>query len=608
MVACTPNYLNSYHSYHSLQHIFLRICLVSVGILLVRQLLGGMLLVRDRVEVYEPSASAPVMTVPPASSSLSVEELYGYNRQSNVDYRITRTVDKKNTTTKVEEEKVDDRSDPDNSDDNGDINNFDKVIWPELRGKLCPNGLPYVSMGETLFGLARKEFGINTETTTASKNNNNEIINKNNNSNFTNYFYDGEYGLTVFIDGDDPSNNVFYAPIWKCANNQIHSYLMYRVWRLKKNQQRHSITTLTPIGNANDMYSNDLRISDLDHLFHEQIERNMASSNNATKNSGTNKFRNDGYGNSNSIKDRKNQSTVDNNDVDVDDGDYYFTFNHTRREKPCVFTVIRDPVSHFLSGYNEAEYRLIEGIGGAPPSSEYHNLAPYYKMPYLYNASDRDSSVSDNDISDYLLQLREDRFTQFVRDVLEEHPSFVKFPFYKHFASMSRILPILNRYNLLPTSTNWFLPTLDKLTETFPLFLADRCPSVLANYNKKMNDNYNDKKNQIYRANKGHRQDQDQKQQNMPLPLMSMKGSHDSSKDKYGTYAAAKNVWKKGGTLARALCLIHAFDYACFYGNNNGDMKGSSYGIEMKIPKVCRDTYASDSFREEILRSSSSSV
>jgi len=321
------------------------------------------------------------------------------------------------------------------------------------------------------------------------------------------------------------------------------------------------------------MYSDKLTISDLDNLFHEQIERNKVKSNNATKNSSNNKFSND--------------------------GDYYFTFNHTHRDKPCVFTVIRDPISHFLSGYNEAEYRLVEGIGGAPPSSEYHNLAPYFKMPY--NASVRDGS--DNDISDYLLQLREDRFTQFVRDVLEEHPSFVKFPFYKHFASMSRILPVLNRYNLLPTSTNWFLPTLDKLTETFPAFLADRCPSVLSNYNKKSNDN--DNKNQIYIANKDRRQNQ--KEQNMPLPLMAMKGFHDSSKDKYGTYAAAKNVWKKGGTLARALCFIHAIDYACFYGNSNGDiMNGSSYGME--IPKVCRDAYASDSFREAILRFPSPSI
>jgi len=29
------------------------------------------------------------------------------------------------------------------------------------------------------------------------------------------------------------------------------------------------------------------------------------------------------------------------------------------REKPCVFTAIRDPISHFLSGYNEVEAPLI---------------------------------------------------------------------------------------------------------------------------------------------------------------------------------------------------------------------------------------------------------
>jgi len=215
-----------WRSYHSVQHVLLGVCLFSVGVLLVRQLWGGMLLVRDRVEVYESSASTMTSS---STLTLSLEQLYGYNRPSNADTVTTKIAGKQNTTTKVKEEKENenDRSDPVNSDVNGDINNFDKVIWPELREKLCPNRLPRVSIGQTLFELARREFGINTKTSTASKNNSNEKsnnskinenINNNNNSNFTNYFYDGEYGLTVFIDGGDPSNTVFYAPIWKCAN------------------------------------------------------------------------------------------------------------------------------------------------------------------------------------------------------------------------------------------------------------------------------------------------------------------------------------------------------------------------------------------------------
>ena len=77
---------------------------------------------------------------------------------------------------------------------------------------------------------------------------------------------------------------------------------------------------------------------------------------------------------------------------------------------------------------------------------------------------------------------------------------------------------------------------------------------------------------------------------------MEIEGVHGSSSDPFGTYQSAKDVWKKGGTVARSLCHIHAFDYACFYGT------GALTPLEARdIPATCQDVFASDSFRERIL-------
>ena len=50
-------------------------------------------------------------------------------------------------------------------------------------------------------------------------------------------------------------------------------------------------------------------------------------------------------------------------------------------------------------------------------------------------------------------------------------------------------------------------------------------------------------------------------------------------KDPYGTYAAAKDVWRRGGTTAKALCALLAMDYACF--------------DELALPDVCLDVLGS---------------
>jgi hypothetical protein len=412
---------------------------------------------------------------------------------------------------------------------------FEQVIWPRLTQKLCPNGVPDVSLGTSLFEMGRIEFGLDANATAAHSN---IKAARSNRQKISNYFYDGGFGYTMFIDAIDPTNTLIYAPIWKCANNQIHDYLN-RVFNRNKDGtiRKKSVA----IGNRGDMYLEKLKISDLEYMFFEVLERS--------------------------------KSTDEGNHKDA-----FFTFNNTARSKPCVFAVLRDPISHFLSGYNEVEYRLLSGAHDAAEALDNtHKLASYTKIPF-----------------DEGPEKRENRFKTFVRNLLKEHPSFASFYFYKHFASMSRILPTLSRFDLLPeqegASSSWFLPTIDNLTETFPKFLEDRCPRMAFNYKQQEEQAQNQQASNIINKNNSN----NTLRESHLLPPMKRLGGHESSKDGYGTYQAAKNVWHTGGPTARALCALHAMDYACF---------GDGLGFP---PRVCRDVYSSKHFVNRLLGDSPS--
>ena len=196
---------------------------------------------------------------------------------------------------------------------------------------------------------------------------------------------------------------------------------------------------------------------------------------------------------------------------------------------PCIYTVIRDPISHFLSGYNEVEVRQL---------GEYNNQSaddwPKSK-PAPYHLSVPYSSDSQ--------ELRQERFRKFVLDVLQEEPTFGRYKVYSHFFPMSRILVILKKFKKELTG---IIPQLENITSTWPTFLSSTC-------------------------------------ENFPspdvIPTMSIRGQHRSSKDRLGLYQAAKDVWKEGGPIARSLCLLHAFDYACFED------------LSTNIPDLCREVY-----------------
>lgn len=198
----------------------------------------------------------------------------------------------------------------------------------------------------------------------------------------------------------------------------------------------------------------------------------------------------------------------------------------------CIFTTIRDPITHWISGYNEVEYRIIFDVD----VDDNPSLAPYTNISI-------DSPES-----------RKERFRQFVKDVVRGDSAFLSSYVYLHFFPMCRILPFLDRYQV---SLTGYLPSLDHLEQTFRPFLAATCPNVVPPLEE--------------------------------MPTMEFGGQHESSKDPLQLYRAAREVWDEGGPVARALCIIHSFDYACW------ELPGG-------VPELCQEVFSSKSFSERIHR------
>mmetsp|Transcript_20563 Transcript_20563/g.48448 ORF Transcript_20563/g.48448 Transcript_20563/m.48448 type:complete len:324 (-) Transcript_20563:332-1303(-) len=184
---------------------------------------------------------------------------------------------------------------------------------------------------------------------------------------------------------------------------------------------------------------------------------------------------------------------------------------------PCLYTAVRDPVQHFLSGYNEIEYRQLRNTQHFKlASAPYHTDVPY----------DENDPV-----------LRRKRFRAFVEDLVLEDVAFAKNWQYSHCFSMSRVLAVLAMQG---RALDGVIPDVANLTETWPGFLSETCPGTPPPE---------------------------------AFPDPERHGTHASSRDPLGTYEAAKQVWYEEGPIARTLCLLAATDYACFFGDNDGRMR-----------------------------------
>jgi hypothetical protein len=201
---------------------------------------------------------------------------------------------------------------------------------------------------------------------------------------------------------------------------------------------------------------------------------------------------------------------------------------------PCVYTAVRDPVSHFLSGYNEVEFRQLGEYNNKSstgfPSAPYHHAFPY---------------------SEDSPELRKTRFKAFVEDLLREEKVFGQHWQYRHFYDMSRVLVPLKKHKVELK----YIPGLSNITSVWPRFMSSTCPNFPALDT---------------------------------IPKMPISGQHRSSKDRLGLYKAAKEVWAEGGPISRSICILHAFDYACFPE------------LAKNIPLLCKFVYRDHA--EDIVR------
>lgn len=203
---------------------------------------------------------------------------------------------------------------------------------------------------------------------------------------------------------------------------------------------------------------------------------------------------------------------------------------------PCIVTMIRDPVSHFLSGYNEIETRILQSEYSQHDRLKTAPKALFHRYHYGTNT----------------------RFQQFVADILSQPYSlgWNDFDLVEplHFFSMSGALHLLSTFGAKMTA---YLPTMEKFLVEWPKFAYNTCPEALPI--------------------------------NVTVPF-NASSSHLSSKDKYGIYEAAKNVWNEGGPTARAICVLQAMDYACWESLPDG------------IPPLCKEVYSSRNFVDGILK------
>jgi hypothetical protein len=210
-----------------------------------------------------------------------------------------------------------------------------------------------------------------------------------------------------------------------------------------------------------------------------------------------------------------------------------------KRQNPkpeCIVVAVRDPISHFLSGYNEIETRI---------DQFYERPAKTWPFGSLKAGST-------------------ERFQQLITDLLDcpmarnykgidaAWPVRLEL---EHLFSMTgtlRLLSLDRSVNM--TSDVHYLPSLDDLEHTWPQFMGKSCPESFSNATTT---------------------------RILTTEMNSDLGNHMSSKDLLGTYAAAKRVWSEGGVFAKALCALHLLDYACWKDLPEG------------VPNLCLDLYFS---------------
>jgi hypothetical protein len=202
----------------------------------------------------------------------------------------------------------------------------------------------------------------------------------------------------------------------------------------------------------------------------------------------------------------------------------------------CIVMAVRDPISHFISGYNEIESRIV-----AFRSTRERTAKTWPFSRFQAGSSERFQQL----ITDIL----DCPTGRHYRGILDPYPATLEL---QHLYSMTGVLNRLLAKNM--TRDLHYLPSLEDLEHSWPQFIVESCPGSFSNATAT---------------------------RILTTEMNISRGTHESSKDLLGTYAAAKRVWSEGGVFAKALCALHILDYACWKDLPEG------------VPKLCLDLYVS---------------
>jgi hypothetical protein len=213
-----------------------------------------------------------------------------------------------------------------------------------------------------------------------------------------------------------------------------------------------------------------------------------------------------------------------------------------RRNQTCVVTAVRDPLEHFLSAYNEIEFRSTESFRRQHGVKKNINGKSYYER--YKNGTDA-------------------RFERYVSDYIwgaassDVYPSLPFSNIFHSFSQTGVLWHLKEQVDLLNVNAprlTAYLPSISNVSAAFPNLVATNCPEFEEEFN---------------------------------TPFTKPFG-HASSLDEFGFYAAAKRVWSKQDATSRALCALHLMDYACF------DL--------IPIPDLCQDVFSDASFNDRLLK------
>lgn len=180
------------------------------------------------------------------------------------------------------------------------------------------------------------------------------------------------------------------------------------------------------------------------------------------------------------------------------------------KDSSCAFTFVRDPLSHFLSGYNEQEFRL-NAVGNKSES----------KRTKLRQGL-RKSSFMDAGLG------TEARFKKYVEHILNPREFMHMINTdgaVRHVFLMSGILASMQREGI---SKSIYVGEVHTLSHSLVEILQDKCLVKVSG---------------------------------MQVPHC---GQHQSSDDPLGTYRASHQALKTHRSLQASICVLLAMDYACF--------------------------------------------